>query len=92
MAHLDKDDIMLSTMQRIEAKVDSQAKDISNINVTMAANTATLDVHVKRTELLEQRVSPLESHVAIWSGLGKALAVLATIATIAEVIVLIMKK
>lgn len=42
--------------------------------------------HERRSLQLEERVTPLERHVAMWSGVGKALTVLAGLASIGGVL------
>jgi len=45
---------------KLEAKIDKISKEISKINITLAKQHVTLDEHIKRTELLEKRVKPIE--------------------------------
>lgn len=45
--------------ERIEIKIDKLADDITDIKVTMARNTGTLEEHVKRTNALEKKVFPI---------------------------------
>lgn len=45
-----------------------------------------LETHERRSTQLEARVLPLEGHVARWAGVGKAVAVLGTLATIAAAV------
>lgn len=68
-----------STLERLE-------KNLVSINVTLALNTQSLETHIKRTELLEARVKPLEASALrvsggikvlaiVWGGIGSALGI-----------------
>lgn len=47
-------------MDELKRDVKDIKADITDIKVTLAANTASLVTHVKRTELNERRVEKLE--------------------------------
>lgn len=64
--------ILLEKSRDIEEKLDK------NLNET-AKNTSQLADHMRRTENLEERMVPIEKHVAMWGGVGKALVVGSTI-------------
>lgn len=61
--------------KRLEAKIDKMVEDISEIKITMAQNTASLETHIRRTEIAEEQIStikddikPIKSHVAFVKG------------------------
>lgn len=64
-------------------------KDIGAIKDETTKNTATLDEHMRRTDLAEQRIEALEKRDQMLNGFMKisagALGVVASIATIVEV-------
>lgn len=64
---------------RIESKIDKIADHISSIDVTLAKQQVILDEHVKRTNLLEKKLEPVERHVTVINGLMKLIAALGTI-------------
>lgn len=48
-----------------EAKIDKILEKIHSIDITMARNTASLEAHMKRTDLLEKKLEPVENHVSM---------------------------
>lgn len=56
---------------RIEEKLDKVVDSISDINVTLAKQSVILDEHVKRTNLLEAKVEPIQRHVTMVNGVVK---------------------
>lgn len=50
-------------IEKIEDHLDSISKDVAEINITMAKNTALLDEHIRRTNLLEEAIKPIQEHV-----------------------------
>ena len=67
---------------RIEAKLDSIQKDIGQINATLAAQHIEIKEHIRRTELLESRVEPIETQLTRLGGAFWALSGLAALAGI----------
>lgn len=59
---------------------------LASIDKTMALNTAHLDEHIRRTEILEEQIQPIKVHVEQMRGAAKLLAILALIAAIAKVV------
>lgn len=50
---------------KIEVKIDAIESHANSINETLIRNTISLEEHIRRTALLEQKIEPLESHVAL---------------------------
>jgi Na+/phosphate symporter len=73
-------------IEKLHDKVDDIQKNISEINVTLAKQAVSLEEHIRRTKNLEDRVEPIETHVKGVAGIIKFFSILATIATIAEVL------
>lgn len=71
--------------KRLEDKVDKIADNISEINVTLAKQSVILDEHVKRSNLLEAKMVPLEKHVTMVNGVLKFFGLIAVFASIIEV-------
>lgn len=65
-------------------KLDHILKDVGEINTTLAVQAEQLKEHIRRTELLEARVQPLEAVVVTLKGFLKVLTVLAVISTIVQ--------
>jgi len=61
-------------------KLDKIADDITAIKVTLAVNTASLEEHVKRTNLLEDSLKPIHGHITRVEGAVKLVVALSAIA------------
>lgn len=72
-------------LMRIEEKLDKVADHIADINTTIAKQEVSLDEHIRRTNLLEEKVAPLEKHVSMVNGVIKFIVLLSAIAAIVEV-------
>lgn len=68
-----------SKLNKIEEKVDVIVEKLHNIDKTLERNTASLEMHIKRTDLLEAKLKPVEDHVAALNGGLKALGVISLI-------------
>ena len=71
------------TPEQLERLLD----EVAEIRAVLARNTASLEVHMARTELLEEavaeqskRIKPLETHIAMWAGAGKFLTLAVLVA------------
>jgi hypothetical protein len=60
-------------------KIDYVVEQIGGINKTLEFQAKQLEVHIKRTELIEQRMVPVEDHVKFIQGLVKLSLYLASI-------------
>ena len=80
-------------LDKIENKIDKITEHIANIDVTLAKQSVSLDVHIKRTNQLEDRqdqltqcLTMISSHLAEFKGVVKFIKILGVIAGIAEVV------
>lgn len=73
--------------ERLENKIDVISDRISNIDVTLGKQAVILEEHVRRTDLLEKAMKPVENHVHAVHTILKLLGFVAVIATILEVII-----
>lgn len=78
-----------SRQQRIEEKLDAlvaayvrQEALLEGMGADVRQNKEDLKEHMRRTANVEERVSPLERHVAMWAGVAKAAATLGTVAAV----------
>lgn len=78
--------------KRIESKLDTIVDDIGAMKVTSAEQHIVLKEHVRRTELLEEAVKPLEKHVYMVNGVLKFLGVLGLLASIVEALMWVFKR
>lgn len=63
--------------KRVEDKIDKIIDRINNIDVTLGKQSIILEEHIKRTNLLESKIIPIEKHVIILNGILKFLGVIA---------------
>lgn len=73
-------------MSSLHEKLDILAEKLDRVTAITAENTASLKEHIRRTELLEQLIPPLQSHVTkmgvivpLLAALGTAMGVLAAV-------------
>jgi hypothetical protein len=52
-----------SRINRLESKIDHVVEKINSIDSTLSAQHESLKYHIKRTDLLEKQVKPIEAHV-----------------------------
>jgi endonuclease III len=64
------------------SRLDKLFDRISDINATLAAQHETLKEHIRRTELLEERLEPIEKQVTLVTGGMKALRGIVALVTI----------
>lgn len=73
-------------IERALKKLDQIDERISSIDKTLERNTASLEVHIRRTEIAEDAIKdlrtdlkPVESHVSLMNGIFKAMSALGII-------------
>lgn len=71
-------------LERIEVKIDDVSDRIGSIDATLAAQHVSLELHIKRTNLLEEKLAPVERHVAMLNGALKLLGILAVLGGLLE--------
>ncbi len=65
---------------RFEDKLDRVVERIGSIDSTLAAQHVSLSEHIRRTNILEDKLAPVEKHVAMVGGAIKFIGILATVA------------
>ena len=73
---------------RLESKIDHVVEKINSIDTTLAAQHESLKYHIKRTDLLERQVKPIEAHVNRING---ALALISATGVVYAVVKLLLK-
>lgn len=68
--------------KRIEDKLDLLTDKVYSIDKTMDRNTNSLEVHIKRTEILEAEMKPVKSHVNLMNNIAKIIIFLGILAAI----------
>lgn len=74
-------------LQRIEDKLDDAAHRITSIDVTLAAQHVSLREHIKRSDLLEAQMKPIERKINMVEGALKLIGLIAVLVGIAEILV-----
>lgn len=80
---------MSDDLKRFEFKIDRIDQRMNSVDITLAKQSEILDIHVKRTNILEDSLKPIQRHVAMVDGAIKFLGLLGIIAAIIEAIVMI---
>src|ERR1700747_669988 len=86
--------LLSKTTAKLETKIDKAVDGITSINTVLVKQQATLDDHVRRTELLEEQtaflkaeLSPISQSHRTWSLIGKGLVSLVVFGSgVAEII------
>lgn len=76
---------------RVEKKLDKIAEDITEIKVTLAGQHVSLVEHVRRTNLLEKKIEPIQKHVDYIQGGIKLILLLGGVAAIIEAVSICLK-
>jgi len=72
------------TVDKLDTKLDKISERLNSVDVTLAQQHESLKIHIRRTELLEEKLEPVEKHVAMMSGALKLVGILGLIAGIFE--------
>ncbi len=64
---------------RFESKLDRVVERIGSIDATLAAQHVSLKDHIRRTNILEGKIAPIEKHVNMVGGVFKFFGILATV-------------
>jgi len=67
-----------------DQKLDNIQKDVNEIKVHLAEYNVLLDVHIKRSNMLEDKMIPIERHVNMVDGALKLLGIIGVLAAIVE--------
>lgn len=80
------DDVSEKRLERIEAKIDDSNDHLASIDVTLASQHASLREHIRRSNMLEAKMAPVERHVNRVEGALKLITLAAALAAVAEFI------
>jgi len=69
---------------KLEDKVDKILEQQGEMNVTLAKQSVILDEHIKRTNLLEVKLAPIEKHVIMLNGVLKFIGMVAIVVGVIE--------
>jgi len=77
--------------RRLEQKLDKISDKIASIDVTLAAQHITLEEHIRRTAILENKMGPVERQVDFIQSLAKLITVMGVVATIVSTLLKLTK-
>lgn len=75
-------DIILSKFDKLDERLDRFEQNQSEANITLAKQEVSLSEHIKRTNLLEKKLEPVERHVQVINAILKAIGGIAVVITI----------
>lgn len=88
-------EMVLNKLDSIEKRLDKLSESTAKMEANLDHNNKSLDEHIRRTEILEKelddRVKPLEQNSAMWAGVGKLVAIVATLGSIAAVLLALLR-
>lgn len=64
---------------------------LDHVDKTLLRNTLSLEEHIRRTEIIEKEMEPVKEHVAQVSGGIKFIFIMASVAAVAQAIIMIVK-
>lgn len=75
--------LVLDMMEKLSDKMEKQGESLHSIDKTLSVQAEQLKDHIRRTEILEDKVEPLETHKDRIQGALKLLSILGTVVAIA---------
>ncbi len=81
----------MDDIKRFEAKLDKIDDNIGRIDITLASQHEVLKEHIKRSNMLEAQMAPIQAHVSKVEGAIKLISILAMIAAIISVVYQVIK-
>ena len=75
---------MIDLLEMLDKKIDEIKQDISEIKTHLAVYNEQLKIHIKRSDLLEEKLQPIENHVVMVHGIMKFIGLMAVIVAIIE--------
>lgn len=60
---------------KIDATLEKLDSRLDNVDVTLAKQHVSLEEHMRRSDLLEEKMKPVEAHVAMVNGVFKFLGI-----------------
>lgn len=69
-------DKMDKKLEALDSRIDSIDVTLARIDVTLEKQSDQLAYHIKRTDLLEAQISPIDKHVKVVNGIMIAVGVM----------------
>lgn len=70
-------------MDRVLDKLDRLDERLDSMSNTQVRQAASLDEHMRRTEILENEMKPIKNHVALTSAVAKIVAAVGALLSLA---------
>lgn len=71
-------------LERLETKIDDQNEHLTSIDVTLGIQSVQLRDHIRRTNLLEAQLKPIQKHIDMTKGAYKLIGILTAIGALYE--------
>ena len=71
-----------AVLAKLDKKIDKLDSRLDHVDITLIKQEAQLAEHIRRTNILEQKLEPVEKHVTMVNGVLKFIGLLAVIAGI----------
>lgn len=71
-------------IERIELKIDAISDKMAETNVILGKQHESLRLHMKRSDMLEEALKPIQRHVSMAEGALKFIGMLASAAVVFE--------
>ncbi len=78
-------------LERIETKIDDVSDHLGTIDVILSRQHESLKYHIKRSDMLEEKLIPIEKHVNLINSVSKIITFLATLGSVIGVALKLMK-
>ncbi len=69
------------TSKAVRKDIEQIKKTLTSMDKTLALQQQSLDLHIKRSDMLEQKLVPIEKHVEQVRGISKFVAFLVVLAS-----------
>ena len=66
-------EVIVAKFDKLDERLESIEKAQAEANINAAKQEVNLELHMKRTEMLESRMEPVERHINILNGALKAI-------------------
>lgn len=70
-----KYEILDSKIDKIDAKIDKILEHSANTDITLGSQAVQLEIHIKRTDLLEKKVAEISDHTHMVNAVTKVAGV-----------------
>jgi len=76
-------------LERLEEKLDKIDERLNSIDVTLAQQAVSLDTHIKRTDLLEDKVDRVDTYMKWQQGAWKLIGAAVVLASLVQIYLIV---